>query len=328
MRRGLAASTATVLVLCACASVPLIGRRAPDFWGILVSTDTSSVASANAHSSLLDAVISGFIPLDSLTGMPASSYQGPHSSERTIGTKRLAIVTVETGTTHSTTIRRLASDAASLARSSEAIAERASSDGYGGLVLAFDGLEPLDGRALVAVASAIRTAARKWKIEPVAVAVPAGDTAAYPGALLVDAADMLFVRLTNQHWLTSPPGPPASPDWVRRMLAARIAEVGPSRIVAVLPVHGLVWPEGEVAVPISFTDAQRLAAEGGIALVREPSSATLHAMRPGQWEMWVSDAVLLDTLVSEASRAGVRRFALWRLGLEDPLIWSEVVGRR
>ena len=61
-------------------------------------------------------------------------------------------------------------------------------------------------------------------------------------------------------------------------------------------------------------------------LVRDHASETLHATSPEGWELWVSDRVLLDTLVRDARQLGVRIFALWRLGLEDPAVW-ESIGR-
>jgi spore germination protein YaaH len=36
----------------------------------------------------------------------------------------------------------------------------------------------------------------------------------------------------------------------------------------------------------------------------------------------VSDAELVRALIAEAGRSNVRRFALWRLGLEDPAVWE------
>jgi spore germination protein YaaH len=58
------------------------------------------------------------------------------------------------------------------------------------------------------------------------------------------------------------------------------------------------------------------------ALARDHASASLHATSPEGWELWVSDRVLLETLVREARQLGVRTFALWRLGLEDQAVWD------
>jgi spore germination protein YaaH len=61
-------------------------------------------------------------------------------------------------------------------------------------------------------------------------------------------------------------------------------------------------------------------------LTRDHASATLHAVSAEGWELWVSDRVLLETLVRAARQLGVSTFALWRLGLEDQAVW-EFIGQ-
>jgi hypothetical protein len=73
---------------------------------------------------------------------------------------------------------------------------------------------------------------------------------------------------------------------------------------------------------VSFDDARRLATMTNTPLVRDHASANLRATSPEGWELWVSDRVLLETLVRESKELGVRTFALWRLGLEDPAVWD------
>jgi spore germination protein YaaH len=58
-----------------------------------------------------------------------------------------------------------------------------------------------------------------------------------------------------------------------------------------------------------------------VALIRDPSSQSLHAIQPGDWELWQSDAELLRALRDEVASLGVTKIALWRLGLEDPGVW-------
>jgi spore germination protein YaaH len=106
------------------------------------------------------------------------------------------------------------------------------------------------------------------------------------------------------------------------MLGPRVADVGASRIVAALPVYGYLWRPGGPAQPLSFADARRAALEANVELVRDPSSRSLHAIQPGNWELWMSDAELLRALVTEVGALGVTRIALWRLGLEDPAVWT------
>jgi peptidoglycan-N-acetylglucosamine deacetylase len=138
----------------------------------------------------------------------------------------------------------------------------------------------------------------------------------------MSVADLLVVMLYDEHWSTSQPGPIATPAWVRRTLGARVAEVGAGRIVAALPVYGYQWRNSQPATPLSFDDARRAAAQASVELARDPASLSLHAIQPGDWELWQSDAGLLRALYAEVTSLGVTKIALWRLGLEDPGVWS------
>jgi spore germination protein YaaH len=62
----------------------------------------------------------------------------------------------------------------------------------------------------------------------------------------------------------------------------------------------------------------------GVPLLRDPGSSSLHA-DTDIWHIWVSDATQLETLAHDAQSLGITKIALWRLGLEDPAIWTTVV---
>jgi spore germination protein YaaH len=157
------------------------------------------------------------------------------------------------------------------------------------------------------------------------VAIPATDTAAYPVRPLLGVADLVVPMLYDEHWAGSAAGPIADPAWVRRALALRIAEAGsPDRIVAALPAYGYRWRPGQPTDHVSFREARQIATSARVPLVRDPATRTLRAVRPGEWEMWVTDAGLLRALVSDARAAGIRRFALWRMGQEDADVWRSV----
>ena len=130
--------------------------------------------------------------------------------------------------------------------------------------------------------------------------------------------------LYDQHWSTSGPGPISEPEWVRTVLAGRIAEVGASKIVAALPLYGYRWQSkpGTPAEDLSFADAKRIAAQSRVTLRRDEQSETLRGVKPGAWEIWVTDADLLSTLMRRVREAGVTRVALWRIGQEDPAVWQ------
>ena len=311
-----------------CASLPPARVQPIERWAFTAPWDPRSAATLAAHGRELDAIVTGWIPLDSITGAPFALFRDSTLAQGSFPARRMALVTSFVGGAfRPDVIRRLALDSAALRRSSTAVATRARRDGYRGLVLDFEGMTGADSSATRLVVSAMSRAAHAIGVSPVVVAVPASDTVGYPARLFDDSADLLLVMLYDQHWATSPPGAIAAPDWVRRTLGMRVAERGANRLVAALPLYGYLWRPNTFAETIGFDDARRLATEAGTSLARDPATATLRATRPGAdgWELWVSDSELVATLQREATDLGVRTIAFWRLGLEDPAMWRGVV---
>ncbi|MGI8546555.1 MAG: hypothetical protein ACR2M1_04355 [Gemmatimonadaceae bacterium] len=324
---------ASVIVLaCAsgCVSVSARPHGSSEFWGFTAPWDPRSAASVAAHRSDLGVVVSGFITLDSVSLRPITVFgdTATVSSPGNAGNPRkMALVTAYEGNRfHPETIRILAENATERARTAGAVGLLAGNAHYRGLILDFEGLTPADLDGLIRVAREIADSARAHGVSPIAMAIPATDTAAYPARPLLSAVDILVVMLYDQHWLTSPPGPIAAPNWMARALGMRVGEVGPSRLVAALPTYGYQWRSDSATAVVSFDDAEQLARAAHVPLVRDPASATLHAETP-LWSVWVSDATLLDSLVNGSRTLGVSKFALWRLGLEDPRMWTTVIKR-
>ncbi|MEP6692489.1 MAG: hypothetical protein ABJD07_15120, partial [Gemmatimonadaceae bacterium] len=308
-----------------CSSVPAAPVPRAELWAFTAPWDARSAASAARHAAALDVVVSGWIALDSATARPVVLYPDSLPARLPPGARAYALVTSFLGDRfHPEVVRALAADPALRGGVAGELASLLSRGSYRGAVLDLESMSPSDLDALVTVVRALRDSLHAHAIPRVSLAVPAGDTLGYPSAPLLNAADELVVMLYDQHWANSAPGPIAAPDWARRLLQIRVSDVGGDRVIAALPVYGYAWRAGASDV-VGFADAQRLAGERGLLLTRDPSSATLHATTtpPAErWETWVGDAVLLDSLIKDARPFGVRRFALWRLGLEDPLIWT------
>lgn len=296
-----------------------------EFWGFTAPWDPRSEATATAHDSQLDVIVSGFITLDSATFQPSTLFPDPLMRSNPGNRRRMALLTSYHGNRfHPETIRGLASDSTVLGKVAGRAATILGNAGYRGLILDFEGLTPDDLDVLMRVSRAFADSARAHGVSPTGMAIPATDTAGYPGRPLLGAVDFLVVMLYDQHWLTSPPGPIASPEWAMRALGIRAGDIGSSRVVAAFPTYGYQWRSDSATAIVSFADAERIARDAHVALQRDPASSTLHAEADG-WNLWVSDAVLLDSLVRGARRTGITKFALWRLGLEDPRIWTDVV---
>ena len=333
MRQSPARALAVALLLVggACTPAAIAGTPpGPAFWGFTGPWDPRSATSAVRHERQLDVIVSGWIGLDTLTAAPYVRY--PDSlARRASGTRYFALVTSESNERfRPALVRALASDPARLGAAAASITRIAAGAHYAGLVIDFEGHDAADRPMLLAVVRAIGDSARAHGVGRIAVAIPAADTLAYPARPFAALGDDVLVMLYDEHWSRSSPGPIASPDWVRRWLGARVREVGPGHVVAGLPVYGYRWRPGSdsAAATVGYDDARSLAAADRTPLAREPGTASLRARSTSGWEMWVPDAAAIDTLVGIVRAADVRQVALWRLGLEDPALWTTVIPRR
>ena len=327
MKRLLLSGMAVVMAGIACAHLPSQPRGRPSYWGFTGPWDQRSAASIEANAANLDRIVTGWIALDTVTFRPIVAYPDTIGSRASLAGRTMALITTYLGSRfHPEIVRGLGQDASVSAITGGAIAALVDSGTYHGVVLDFEGMTVRDLDPLLTVTKAVADSVRAHGVTTIVIAVPAGDTAAYPAALLLQSADYIMPVLYDQHWSTSPPGPIAAPEWVTRNLGARVAEVGAGRIIAGFPLYGYRWRRSAETEVISYDDARRLATMTNTPLTRDHASATLHAHSPEGWEVWVSDRVLLETLVREARQLGVTSFALWRLGLEDPAVWSFVAG--
>ena len=316
-----------LVFLTACAHLPSQPRGQPAYWGFSGPWDRRSDSSVIAHGSSLAQIITGWIALDTTTFRPLLLYPDTIGDLPTVSPRKTALITSYFGNRfHPEIIRGIGGSAQVSAITAGAIASLVDSGGYRSVVVDFEGMTPRDLDQLLTITRAVADSVRAHGVSTVVIAVPAGDTAAYPAALLLQPADLIMPVLYDQHWSASPPGPIAAPDWMMRNLGTRVAEVGAARIVAAFPLYGYRWRKSAETEVISFDDARRLTTMTNTPLDRDHASATLHALSPEGWEIWVTDRVLLATLVREARQLGVTTFALWRLGLEDDGVW-EMIGR-
>lgn len=209
---------------------------------------------------------------------------------------------------------RFAGQAVSLARESA----------FAGMLLDFRQLAPRDAGALVALVAAVADSARVGKSGDLGIVVPVADTAAYPGRHLGAFTDFLALFTEVE---PASPGPITPADRVAELIGARAGEIGAHRLMLLVPADGYVWRRGEPGARVSFQDAVALATDWGVDLVRDESTGTLRASAPLRGEIWVNDAELIARIVRDARRLGIRKFALYGLGEEDPAIWSMIPAR-
>ncbi|MFC6659739.1 polysaccharide deacetylase family protein [Deinococcus multiflagellatus] len=151
------------------------------------------------------------------------------------------------------------------------------------------------------------------------------DDPAFDYRALGQRADSVLLMAYDEHEDRSEAGPIASQGWVQRRVAQRLREIPASRLSVALGSYGYDWGAG-TASELSFQDALSLAqgAQETPHLDRRALNPTFayadEAGRPHR--VWYLDAASTFDAAQALRALGVRRVAMWRLGTEDPGVWT------
>jgi spore germination protein YaaH len=203
------------------------------------------------------------------------------------------------------------------------LAQLAKARGFAGYIFDFENMSPRADAAYPALLAAARAAFSPVGLQAWATVQPGPDE---PFKALAASGDAAVLMAYDECWATSNAGPIAGADWLRRLLADRLSGVDPRHVVVALAAYGYDWPDGRPGQPIGAAAAIRLAARMKAPLRRDPASQNVHFAYAGadglSHQVWFLDAraFAADRAVAAAWRP--RGYALWRLGLEDPAIWS------
>jgi cellulose synthase/poly-beta-1,6-N-acetylglucosamine synthase-like glycosyltransferase/peptidoglycan/xylan/chitin deacetylase (PgdA/CDA1 family)/spore germination protein YaaH len=195
-----------------------------------------------------------------------------------------------------------------------------------GAVFDFEELDRSDQQNYLALlAEARRRFARhNWLIT---VAVPVGE----PWDLRRFAAtsDKLFVMAYDEHSNDGAAGPIASQQWWASSVAAAVRQIPPDKAIVTIGNYAYDWHDGtgdpenveEAWVDSGDSDARPVfdRVAGNSTFAYEDENGHPHTV-------WLLDAASAFNELTLLDRAGIRDVALWRLGAEDPGIWS-IFGR-
>ena len=199
----------------------------------------------------------------------------------------------------------------------------AAARGYGGYVLDFENLSPKARAGYPALLAAARATLAPSGHEVWATVAPGSDE---PFRALANAGDAAVLMAYDECWATSNAGPIAGADWLQRLLADRLAGIDPRRVVVALAAYGYDWPDGAPGEPIGAAQAMQLAQRLKAPIQRDPASRNAHfvyrAADGRRHQVWFVDGPAFAEAIQAAAPWRPRAYAIWRLGLEDPALWS------
>jgi spore germination protein YaaH/peptidoglycan/xylan/chitin deacetylase (PgdA/CDA1 family)/GT2 family glycosyltransferase len=157
----------------------------------------------------------------------------------------------------------------------------------------------------------------------------------WPFKALQEATDTLVLMAYDEHWSTGDPGPAAGQEWFEKNLNLRLSHLDPDKVVMALGSYGYDWkardksgqPRADV---IDFHDAMQIARDSDATIRMDDDALNPtfgYADENGsKHTVWFLDATTLFNQVKVIDPWRVRGYAMWRLGSEDPGMWSVLGG--
>ncbi len=159
----------------------------------------------------------------------------------------------------------------------------------------------------------------------VSVNVPADDEEFdYRG--VSKAVDYVVVMAYDQHWPGGAAGPIAAVDWFEKVLRRRLRETPRERMIVAIGNYAYDWMPGAPAVERTFEEAVLTAKESeGVVHVDQSSLNPTFSYADDDdkvHQVWMLDATTAFNQLSVVRSLGAKGVALWRLGSEDPSVWT------
>lgn len=302
--------------------------------GFYVSWDSNSRASLAAHVKDMDVVSPQWVALSDRKGNIAVTADPQATALLASAPNKPAILPLVHNSANEVFDGEEADDllASPMARKAliANLVTLANAKGYGGYV--FD-LENLSERStqlypgfIAQARAALAPSGREaWVTAPF-------DGEGWPLPALQKAADTLVLMAYDEHYGTGTPGPAAGQDWFELNLSKVFEDLDPSRTILALGAYGYDWmaPAGKAApgraIAVTFHESMVLAHDAGVDVASDRDSLNpTFAYKDDvgrNHSVWFLDAVAAFNEIHAADAWRPMGYGLWRLGSEDPGVWS------
>lgn len=145
----------------------------------------------------------------------------------------------------------------------------------------------------------------------------------YSYTALAAIADRIIIMAYDEHWSGSRPGPIASLDWGVKVAQFAKTKIAPGKLVMGVPLYGRSWAERTLSRAHTFPGVATLLKDKDVVVAGRTESIPYF-----EYEESVKVRVYYEDKGSQAARlsayaaAGISKVAFWRIGQEDPGVWS------
>ncbi|HEY1630266.1 MAG TPA: polysaccharide deacetylase family protein [Rhizomicrobium sp.] len=152
----------------------------------------------------------------------------------------------------------------------------------------------------------------------------------WPFAAYARIVDYTMLMAYDEHYLTSKPGSIAGQAWYENLLDQRMRVLPPNRTLIGIGSYAYDWSGEEKANGISYQEAIIAAKDSGSQIVFDDATNNPHFSyaddEGAKHEVWLLDGVTAYNEIHAADPYRPAGYAVWRLGAEDPSIWT-VMGK-
>ncbi|WP_158799492.1 glycosyltransferase [Pedobacter sp. L105] len=152
------------------------------------------------------------------------------------------------------------------------------------------------------------------------------DNEDYNLSILDKYNDFIFIMAYDQHSESSNAGDISNQQWVEEQLDKVCEKISSDKVMLALACYGYDWPDGDVGKTITYQQAIATASRYGGKVMYNPITANLNYTYKDEsdlkHEVYFTDAATNFNLIRKADDWGVAGIAVWRMGSEDPRLWT------
>jgi len=195
---------------------------------------------------------------------------------------------------------------------------------FKGINVDFDDVKDRNGKNYMTFLQELYTVLHEKNFLVTQNVVPEDET--YDLVKLQHFNDFLFVMAIDEHNDLSNAGDLSNQHWVEQILDDVCTKVPSEKIILTFAGGAYDWTENSVGKSIGYQQAISTAQEQKSKIIFDPMSANLHFKYLDQdslqHSIYFTDAATNFNVIRMADDWATGGVALWRLGTEDPRLWS------